>query len=573
MGFDYRREASGIVVVTMDMDGQSANTMSPAYHDLMGQTVARLEAEEGLVGVVIASAKKTFFAGGDLNGLMQAERGDDAYKAWLNTDKGYLRRLEKLPIPVVAAINGAALGGGFEICLSCNHRVILDSPAAIVGLPEVTLGLLPGAGGVARLPRMAALKQALDLLLSGRFVAPQEAVALGLVDQMVAHHDDLVPAAMDWIMSDKAEAQQLWDRSTVPAHDIDAARALVASTREDVLARTRGKMPAPLAILDIVEASFELSIDDTLLRETEEFAALLGRAETRASIWLNFFASNAIRSGKLRPAGDRLLSQSVAVLGDTPVAEAVAKAAAQKVDVQRDQARAGECDLVLGFGQAKTTFGAVCGVEKGANRPATQLGTNCFGFRIADWLPNSKVVEILVTDETPNHVQRRAYDFFQGIGRVPIVVRGEFLGLLFGAVVTEAGRLLEEGLTADEVAACAYDAGLTLSLPAMAAFEGAQPAPVTKHADAADRLLYVQTIAAIEALQAGRIRTEEEVDIASVQGLGFPPHTGGAIRFARGIGLEDFATRAAELAHRHGTQFDLSPDALTKLQTAATKAA
>ena len=112
MGFDYQRDASGIVIVTMDMDGQSANTMSQAYHDLMGVTVARLEAEDSLAGVVFASAKKTFFAGGDLHGLLRAERGDDAYKAWLNEDKGFLRRIERLPVPVVAAITARLWGAG-----------------------------------------------------------------------------------------------------------------------------------------------------------------------------------------------------------------------------------------------------------------------------------------------------------------------------------------------------------------------------------------------------------------------------------------------------------------------------
>ncbi|MEC7256470.1 MAG: enoyl-CoA hydratase/isomerase family protein [Pseudomonadota bacterium] len=211
MGFDYRRDASGIVIVTMDMDGQSANTMSQVYHQLMGDTVARLESEPGLAGVVFTSAKKTFFAGGDLHGLMQSAGGDAAYQDWLNEDKGYLRRLEHLPVPVVAAINGAALGGGFEICLACNHRIVVDDPGAVVGLPEVTLGLLPGAGGVVRLPRMLPMAPALDLLLSGRFVAPPEALELGLVDQIVPTRDDLLPAALEWISSAQARAVQPWE--------------------------------------------------------------------------------------------------------------------------------------------------------------------------------------------------------------------------------------------------------------------------------------------------------------------------------------------------------------------------
>ena len=249
MGFEYRRDASGIVIITMDMDGQSANTMSSVYHDEMGATVARLEADEGVTGVIFASAKKTFFAGGDLHALLAAETGDDPYKAWLNEDKGYLRRLEHLPVPVVAAINGAALGGGFEICLSCNYRVIVDSPAAVVGLPEVTLGLLPGAGGVARLPRMVQLDQALDLLLSGRFVQPQEALSLGLVDRIVASVEDLIPAAIEWITGPDAQAAQPWDRgSAAPDADVVAkGRALIGG-----YASVRPLSAAELAALPVL---------------------------------------------------------------------------------------------------------------------------------------------------------------------------------------------------------------------------------------------------------------------------------------------------------------------------------
>ena len=149
----YEKGQDNIVVLTIDMPGQSANTMNAVYREAMGQTVARLEAEkDSIAGVIVTSAKKTFFAGGDLNELIKVTKADAKpfYDMILNI-KGQLRRLETLGKPVVAAINGAALGGGWEICLACHHRIALDNSSVQLGLPEVTLGLLPGGGGVVRM--------------------------------------------------------------------------------------------------------------------------------------------------------------------------------------------------------------------------------------------------------------------------------------------------------------------------------------------------------------------------------------------------------------------------------------
>ena len=573
MGFDYRRDASGIVIVTIDMDGQSANTMSQVYHQLMGDTVARLESEPGLAGVVFTSAKKTFFAGGDLHGLMQSAGGDVAYQDWLNEDKGYLRRLEHLPVPVVAAINGAALGGGFEICLACNHRIVVDDPGAVVGLPEVTLGLLPGAGGVVRLPRMVPMAQALDLLLSGRFVAPPEALELGLVDQIVPTRDDLLPAALKWISSAQARAVQPWDNAAEPLAPREADLALIAETRVRVMAQTRGKLPAPPAILDIVEQALALDLDQALLLETRTFAGLLGRPETRASIWLNFFAANAIRSGKRRPEGARHRTNALAILGSTDAAEALARAAARKMDLRRDTQA--PVDMVLCFdGQGAGTAEAV-GAEVRAAAP--NHGAD-FGFRIA---PETRLVELMAGTESAPDRLARAYDLFQRLGYTPIVVKdvaGHYVARLRAAYAAEAVALRDD-MTELQIAAVAHDAGMTLT-PAQAladpnvrallpdaadwADTGMADAPGTD--DATDRLLFAPAIAALGALGEGIVACEEEADVASVLGAGYPPHTGGAIRFIREIGPEAFAARAADLASRHGPRFTVAQTALEYLR-------
>lgn len=212
----WEQDEDGIVVLTLDDPNQSANTMNRAYAESMAATVERLQAErDSITGIVIASAKKTFFAGGDLNDLKRATRDDAPELAeMVRAGKAQLRSLETLGKPVVAAINGAALGGGLEICLACHHRIALDDPKVKLGFPEVKLGLLPGAGGVVRSVRMFGIVDALmQLLMQGQEVRPAKAKEMGLVDELVATREELLPAAKAWIKAQPADEPtvQPWD--------------------------------------------------------------------------------------------------------------------------------------------------------------------------------------------------------------------------------------------------------------------------------------------------------------------------------------------------------------------------
>src|SRR5690242_625042 len=194
----YERDSEGIVTLTLDDPTASANTMNELYKESMSAAIARLEQEKNdITGVVVTSAKKTFFAGGNLKRMIQAGP-DDAGEVFANIEgiKADLRRLETLGKPVCAAINGAALGGGLEIALACHHRVAYDNPRTELGLPEVSLGLLPGGGGVTRVTRMLGLYDALmGVLLTGTRFKPEAARDRGLVDELVDDLDDLLPAA------------------------------------------------------------------------------------------------------------------------------------------------------------------------------------------------------------------------------------------------------------------------------------------------------------------------------------------------------------------------------------------
>src|SRR5271156_3874565 len=167
----WAKDDDGIVTLTLDDPSSSANTMNAAYVDSMRAIVTRLQDErDEIKGVIIASAKKTFFAGGDLNELKAVTRENaQEFGVFLREAKAQLRTIETLGVPVVAAINGAALGGGFEIALAAHHRIVVDDSKAVVGFPEVTLGLLPGAGGVTRSVRMVGIGAALmGVLLQGQ---------------------------------------------------------------------------------------------------------------------------------------------------------------------------------------------------------------------------------------------------------------------------------------------------------------------------------------------------------------------------------------------------------------------
>ena len=184
----WDKDADGIVTLTLDDPTGSANVMNEHYQQSMEKAVERLVAEaDSITGVVITSAKKTFFAGGDLKGMINLgpENAGEAFDM-VETVKRDLRKLETLGKPVVAAINGAALGGGLEIALACHHRIAADVKGSQIGLPEVTLGLLPGGGGVTRTVRMFGIQKAfMEILSQGTRFKPAKAKETGLVDELV----------------------------------------------------------------------------------------------------------------------------------------------------------------------------------------------------------------------------------------------------------------------------------------------------------------------------------------------------------------------------------------------------
>ena len=208
----------GIAVVVLDDPERGANTMNEAYVAGMEEVLDGLAAaRDELRGVIVTSAKKTFFAGGDLETLIRYGP-DDAAAAFEHVTriKGQLRRLETLGLPVVAAMTGTALGGGLEIALACHHRIGLDAPGVVYGLPEVTLGLLPGAGGVTRITRMLGIADGfMKVLGQGQRHKPAAALEIGIVDELVTSREEALARARAWIEEQcrqgGAQARQPWD--------------------------------------------------------------------------------------------------------------------------------------------------------------------------------------------------------------------------------------------------------------------------------------------------------------------------------------------------------------------------
>ncbi|WP_288025209.1 3-hydroxyacyl-CoA dehydrogenase NAD-binding domain-containing protein [Arthrobacter sp.] len=319
----WEQDADGVVILTIDDPDHSANIMNGAYTSSMQAAVARLVAEkDSIAGVILTSAKKTFFAGGDLNDLVAAGPEDAQAIFDLGQQiKAPLRTLETLGRPVVAALNGAALGGGLEIALAAHHRIAADTRGSVIGLPEVTLGLLPGGGGIVRTVRRLGVADALmKVLLKGQRYKPREALDIGLVDHVVDTVEELLPAAKAWIAANP-RAVQPYD---APGYRIPGGTpadpgfaAVLPSFAANLRKQLKGATyPAPRAILAAAVESTQVDIDTALEIESRYFVEVVTGQVSTNMIKAFFFDMAHIKSGGSRPEGfEKYTAKKVAVLG------------------------------------------------------------------------------------------------------------------------------------------------------------------------------------------------------------------------------------------------------------------
>jgi 3-hydroxyacyl-CoA dehydrogenase/enoyl-CoA hydratase/3-hydroxybutyryl-CoA epimerase len=289
--FRIELPGNGVLHFIFDMPGRSMNVFSNAAIEELGLFADWLK-QSDVTGVVIRSGKSSAFcAGADLAELETAydmimapppgERHRIAFDHFFRLSCG-LRKLETAGKPVAVAVAGLALGGGCEFALAGHHRVIADHPQAAFGLPESLVGLLPGAGGTQRLPRLIGIEAALPVLLEGARIGGSASIAAGLAHQMVPVGEEVV-AAEHWVLSHPL-ATQPWDKPDWCAGNAPRLSAIIDERRQKILAETLGHYPAPLAILDCVERGLPLAFDTSIRTEMEIFARLIQRREPRNMI-------------------------------------------------------------------------------------------------------------------------------------------------------------------------------------------------------------------------------------------------------------------------------------------------
>lgn len=334
--FFLTSDDAGIVTLTWDTPDKKQNVFNQASMDALEQALADAAAVPGVTGIVITSGKRDFIAGADLDMLqgMASHAGDVAsLYAGVGRLSKLLRRMETGGVPVVAAINGTALGGGLELALACHRRIAADNPRAQLGLPEATLGLLPGAGGTQRLPRLIGAQAAATLLMEGKRVSPAEAKALGFVDEVVPA-DQLLEAAKAWLRG-RPGAVQPWDKKgfvppggTSEAPDV-ANLFMVASAMYQ--AKTFGNYPAGKAVLSCVYEGLKLDIDSGLQIEIRYFVELIRDPVARNMIRTMFVSLGDANKLARRPAGvPKLEVATIGVLGGGLMGSGIAYVAAKK---------------------------------------------------------------------------------------------------------------------------------------------------------------------------------------------------------------------------------------------------
>ncbi|MEU4692248.1 3-hydroxyacyl-CoA dehydrogenase NAD-binding domain-containing protein [Actinoplanes sp. NPDC023714] len=324
----WEQGEDGIVVLTLDDPARGANTMNDAYVRSMGETVERLEAErDSITGVIITSAKKSWFAGGDLDqlGSVPADRGADVFELGTRV-KGQLRRLETLGKPVVAALNGSALGGGLELALATHRRIALNDPRIEFGLPEVTLGLLPAGGGVVRTVRLLGLTTALtQVLLQGTRHRAPAAKELGLIDELVSSEEELLASARAWILANPAAAQP-WDTKgyKIPGGtpSTPALAAMLPAFPANLRKQLKGApYPAPRNILSAAVEGAQVDVDTAFVIESRYFVELVTGQVSKNMIKAFFFDLNEVNN---RSVGDVPPIKKIAVLGAGMMGAAIA---------------------------------------------------------------------------------------------------------------------------------------------------------------------------------------------------------------------------------------------------------
>ncbi|MCC6919253.1 MAG: enoyl-CoA hydratase/isomerase family protein [Alphaproteobacteria bacterium] len=326
--FRFDVDADGIAVAVFDVPGRSMNTLTAEALRDIAAIAARIRTDNAIRGAILTSGKPSgFCAGADLGEMGDSAGGDaslsEEERLRRAFENGYgfnrvLRELETCGKPVVAAINGLALGGGLEVCLATHYRIVTDNPRIQLGLPESKIGLLPGGGGTQRLPRLIGAQKALELIQTGNPVSPQEALKLGIVNAIAAPGTELLKAK-DWIRT-KGDPVQPWDKRDykVPGGAPQSPGGSGVFTMGNALLRktTYNNFPAQKFIMSCVYEGLQVPIDAGLRIESRYFARLLMHPVAKNMIRSMFLSMQELGKGARRPRGEPPTDvKKVAVIG------------------------------------------------------------------------------------------------------------------------------------------------------------------------------------------------------------------------------------------------------------------
>ena len=485
-----------ICLLTFDRPDSGANIFDAATLNELNEHVELIEHDGSVRGLIIASAKKSIFiAGADLKTLLkQAHPGE--MRDFIAHGQRILNRIAVFKIPTVAAIHGACAGGGYEITLTCDHRIATDDPATRIGLPETTLGLIPAWGGCTRLPRLIGPERAAEVILKGKLYSAQEALKLGLVDE-VASRDQLLQAARKKLRDGKR-----------------AARSVPKIEKEIPTPRETGN-PAPVRALEVIKRGLASSIEQALALELDAIVDL-GKSESTQNLIRNFFLNDKYRKGTSKVSAQKVVHAAVigaGVMGsgiaqwlsshgvtvilrdiareqidrglatiEKTYADAVKRglmseqkakegrarivastapmelrdvqfvieAASEKIEIKKEIF----CELAMQAGPKTIVATNTSALPVGELADATVSPEHVIGLHFFNPVSRMKLVEVVIGKQTSDETRERTLAFARQVGKLPVIVRdspGFLVNRVLFPYLLDAAELFESGLDADKI--------------------------------------------------------------------------------------------------------------------------
>ena len=497
-----RRETSDdhICVLTFDRPDSGANIFDAATLDDLNEHLDAVEKDASLRGLIIASAKKSIFvAGADLKTLLQAAKTGEM-RGFIERGQQVFNRLADLKIPTVAAIHGASAGGGYEVALACDYRVASDDPATRIGLPETSLGLLPAWGGCTRLPRLIGAEKAAEVILKGKLYSAQEALKIGLVDE-IAPPDQLLDRAREKLRAGKRKME-----GGAPAKPGSQA-ASPLQNKAEIRRSTRA--------YEIINKTLSISPDESLRLELDGIVEL-GKTESTQNLIRNFFLAEKYKKGTSRTPPEKIVH--AAVIGAGVMGSGIAQWLSSRGvtvilrDVAREQIDRGLANVekiyadavkrsLMTEEKAKQGRARICGstapmelrdvqfvieatsekmeIKKEVFRelameagPKTIVATNTsalpvselaevtvspehvIGLHFFNPVSRMKLVEVVIAKQTSDETRDRSLAFVRQIGKVPVIVRdspGFLVNRVLFPYLLDAAELFESGVDAERI--------------------------------------------------------------------------------------------------------------------------